>query len=174
MAVDTKKVHGRRRMRFNSIDELWAEAETLAAAPQVACLGNWSVGQTLKHLGVAMEGSINGPGFKVPLMLRIIGRIYVKRLLLNGPFPSGFQLPGAAAKRLVAADSTTPAEGLAALRHGIARLQSETTRTAHPVAGRLSINEWNRFHLRHAEMHLSFLVPGQAPSPRGASAEAVL
>jgi hypothetical protein len=159
MAVDTKKVRGRRRLRFQSIDDVWAEAETLAAAGQVACLGNWSVGQTLKHLGASMEGSINGPGFKMPLMLRIIGRLYVKRLLLNGPFPTGFQLPGAAAKRLVPPDDTTPAEGLAALRHGIHRLRSETARTSHPVAGPLSIAEWDRFHMRHAEMHLSFLVP---------------
>lgn len=172
MAVDTKKVSGRRRLRFNSIDEVWAEAETLAAAPQVMCLGNWSVGQTLKHLGVAMEGSINGTGFKVPLWLRIIGRIYVKRLLLDGPFPTGFQVPQSAAKRLVAPDTTTPAEGLAALRHGIHRLRSETARTSHPVAGPLSIEEWDRFHLRHAEMHLSFLVPDHTAKPRPAAVEA--
>lgn len=159
MAVDTKAVRGRRQLRFNSIDDIWAEAETLANAPQVNCLGNWSVGQTLKHLGVSMEGSINGPGFKAPLMLRIVGRLYVKRLLLNGPFPTGFQLPGAAAKRLVPPDDTTPAEGLTALRQGIHRLRSETARTSHPVAGPLSIAEWDRFHMRHAEMHFSFLVP---------------
>ncbi len=164
MAVDTKKVRGRRRLRFHSFDEMMAEAEALAEAGEVTSLGNWSVGQTLKHLGVAMEGSINGTGFKVPLWLTIVGRIYVKRLLLNGPFPAGFKLPASAGKRLIP-DQTTPAEGMAALRHGVQRLRSETARSRHPVAGPLSIEEWDRFHLRHAEMHLSFLVPaGEATS----------
>ena len=29
----------------------------------------------------------------------------------------------------------------------------------HPVIGRLSAAQWNKFHLRHAELHLSFFVP---------------
>ncbi|MBX9787841.1 MAG: DUF1569 domain-containing protein [Pirellulales bacterium] len=35
----------------------------------------------------------------------------------------------------------------------------ETRRVPHPVIGRLSVDQWNRFHLRHAELHLSFFVP---------------
>jgi hypothetical protein len=157
MPVDTRKVIGRRPVRYNSFEDIVADGERLAAM-EVMSLGNWSLGQTLKHLGSAMEGSVSGSGFKVRLWLRIIGRIYVKRLLLNGPFPAGFQLPRSAAKRLVP-DETSAAEGLDALRRGIARLRSEVTRSVHPVAGPLSIEEWNRFHLRHSEMHMSFLVP---------------
>ena len=69
-----------------------------------------------------MEGSINGSGFKVRLWLRIVGRLYVKRLLLNGPFPAGFQLPGSVAKRLVP-DETSSADGLEALPRGIRAAQ---------------------------------------------------
>jgi hypothetical protein len=163
MPVDTRKVTGRRPVRYDSFEDIVVDAERLAAL-ELTSLGNWSLGQTLKHLGSAMEGSVNGSGFKVRLWLRIIGRIYVKRLLLNGPFPAGFQLPSSAAKRLVP-DETSPGEGLDALRRGIMRLRSETTRSVHPVAGPLSIEEWNRFHLRHSEMHMSFLVPKAYAQP---------
>ena len=71
-----------------------------------------------------MEGSINGSGFKVPVWLRIIGRIYVKRLLLNGPFPTGFQIPQSAAKRLVP-DPTTPSRGIERVASGVERLAAE-------------------------------------------------
>ncbi|MBI2825265.1 MAG: DUF1569 domain-containing protein [Planctomycetia bacterium] len=158
MAVDTRKVAGRRKVRYRSFDELVADAEALAAT-EVISLGNWTLGQTLKHLGRGMEGSIEGRPFKVSWKLRLLGRLFLKRRLVYGPFPPGFQLPSTAAARLVPPDTTTPAEGLAALRHGIARLKAETKRVAHPVAGPLTVEEWNHFHLSHAAMHMSFLVP---------------
>jgi len=32
---------------------------------------------------------------------------------------------------------------------------------SHPLFGKLSREEWNRFHLRHAELHMSFLVQAE-------------
>lgn len=48
---------------------------------------------------------------------------------------------------------------MASLRQAIGRLKTETKRGAHPVIGRLNAAEWDQFHLRHAEMHLGFIVP---------------
>ncbi len=33
------------------------------------------------------------------------------------------------------------------------------TTEQHPVFGAMNVEQWNQFHLRHAEMHLSFIVP---------------
>lgn len=101
LAVDTRKVKGRRTVRYDSFEDVVADAEQLAAI-DVESLGNWSLGQTLAHLGAAMEGSISGKPFMVPMWLRVLGRIYLRRRLVYGPFPPGFQLPAAAAARLCA------------------------------------------------------------------------
>ncbi len=41
----------------------------------------------------------------------------------------------------------------------VARIQLDTERSRHPVFGELSLDEWDSLHLRHAELHMSFLVP---------------
>jgi hypothetical protein len=53
--------------------------------------------------------------------------------------------------------------GLAELRRAVGRLHDEIDRAPHPVLGELSLDEWDSLHLRHAEMHMSFLVPESAP-----------
>ncbi len=45
------------------------------------------------------------------------------------------------------------------LRQAIHRLQTEEKRAPNPVLGKLTREEWDRLHCRHAELHLSFLVP---------------
>jgi len=157
-AIDTKRVGGRRKVRYRSYQEILDDAHRLAAGPHRS-LGNWSLGQVLKHLGNAMQGSVDGQGFPVKWYLRWLGPIVIKPRLIKGPFPAGFRLPLRAAEKLVARDTTTFDEGMAALLAGIERLQRETSRASHPVAGRLTIDEWDQFHLRHAEMHMSFVVP---------------
>ncbi|MFK7777061.1 MAG: DUF1569 domain-containing protein, partial [Gimesia sp.] len=55
-------------------------------------------------------------------------------------------------------DETSTEEGIAALRAAIARQERETKRVDHPGFGTLTNEEWNDFNLRHAELHMSFLV----------------
>ncbi|REJ86679.1 MAG: DUF1569 domain-containing protein [Planctomycetota bacterium] len=45
------------------------------------------------------------------------------------------------------------------LKAAIARCGEETRRADHPVFGRLTLDEWEQFGLRHAEMHMSFVHP---------------
>jgi len=158
MTVDTRKVTGRRKVHYETFDDLLRDAEHLASGP-VRCLGNWSPGQTFAHLGTAMKGSVDGKAFKVPWWMRLLGMVYLRRRLVKGPFPSGFQLPSGARKRLVF-DEMDTAEGLEKLREGVERLRSTDQRIpAHPVTGPLTTAEWDSLHLRHAEMHMGFLIP---------------
>jgi hypothetical protein len=48
-------------------------------------------------------------------------------------------------------------EGLAKFRKNLARLKSEPPKNPHALFGPLTHEEWIAQHLRHAELHLSFL-----------------
>jgi hypothetical protein len=146
-----------RRLRFDSFDQVLQEAADLNAR-EYQTLGNWSLGQALNHLGRAMHGSIDGPGFPASLKARILGRLFYRHYVLHVRFPAGVRLPRQAA-RLLVPGATSYEDGLAMLRSGLERLEKETRRVPHPILGPFSVRQWNRFHLRHAELHLGFFVP---------------
>jgi hypothetical protein len=160
MKVNTKKVSGRREIRYDSYQDLLNDAERLAVC-ETQTLGNWSPGQALGHLSRVMEMSIDGSELKAPWLVRVVARLFFRQRFLSGPMPSGFRLPRAAQQVLVpeAQDIQT---GLAELRRAVGRLHDELDRAPHPVLGELSLDEWDSLHLRHAEMHMSFLLPESA------------
>ena len=157
MNVDTSQVKDRREVRYESYQDLLAEAEQLLAG-DVRTLGNWSLGQVLKHLAETMHASIDGAPYRAGLLRRATGPWLLRDKFLNRGMSPGFRLPRSAGESLVPGP-TSGEEGLAALRRAIYRLRAETDRTAHPLIGRLSAEEWDRCHLRHAELHMSFLLP---------------
>jgi Protein of unknown function (DUF1569) len=154
MTVNTKKVKDRRAVHYESFDDLLADAERLAAG-DVHTLGNWSYGQILKHVAKSLDSSIDGVGFMLPGPVRLVMKMFMKRRFLTKPLPSGFKTT----KAFLPAE-TSVEDGLAALRAAIARQSRETERALHPAFGRISRQEWDQFNLRHAEMHMSFVVPG--------------
>jgi hypothetical protein len=156
-SIDTGKISGRRPLHFATIDDILTDVNDLAKAKEVRCLGNWSAGQVLKHLTIVMNGSLDGIPRAFPSVVRFLLRLFLKKRFLTKPMPAGFRLPPRAAALLP--PPTTWDEGLAGIRKAIGRLKTETKREPHPVLGSLSIDEWNLLHCRHAEMHLSFLVP---------------
>ena len=156
--VDTKTVRGRRELAFGSLDEVVADAERLVASPHTRTLGNWPLSQLLTHLATAINRSIDGIAFRAPLSVRIIGFFIKGRVMKKGLRP-GFRLPR---EREAGAypPAASPQEALETLRAAVARTRTERITARHPVFGRLTHEEWVRFHLRHAELHLSFAVPG--------------
>lgn len=58
----------------------------------------------------------------------------------------------------VADAGITTEEGLAELKTAIDRYKSADDLCPHPLFGN-SREDWDRFNLRHAELHLSFVVP---------------
>jgi hypothetical protein len=156
MSINTKAVRGRRRLRFASFDELLAEAERLAAAPRVRMLGNWPFDRLLHHLTAAVHGSIDGIDETVPGLIRYFGPL-LKHWGLRRGFPAGFRLSKSfEAKVFPPGPATT--EALGQLREALDRARLEPMTAVHPVFGRLTHDEWIQFHLRHAELHLSFAV----------------
>ena len=85
MTVNTRKVSGRRKLRFETMAELENEVEQLANA-DVECLGNWSLGQILTHLARVMLTAVDGTGPRPPAISRLIAfcfRPVLKRWLLE-------------------------------------------------------------------------------------------
>lgn len=172
-AINTKQVSDRRTVKLATLDDLAAEADRIAQAEATGAvrpLGNWSPGQNLQHLARFMTCSIDGFGGKPPVWLRLLGRVmrlvFGKKLFLNPP-PPGMQLPP---DLPFVPDAEVGAAGAAAeLRAVIDRVKGGAKfLPASPVLGRLSREQWIELHLRHAEMHLSFVGldegRGSAPS----------
>jgi len=133
-----------------------ADAERLSQGP-VQTLGNWSPGQIFAHLARALNDSIDGSNVKVAWYFRLIVGL-MKKKILAGPMDPGFRLPADAAQTLVPGPTST-AEGLAALRAAINRLERDPHRAKSPVFGPMTKDEWNQLHLNHAALHMSFIVP---------------
>ncbi|MDQ3023118.1 MAG: DUF1569 domain-containing protein [bacterium] len=157
--IDTTKVTNRRKVHFTSLDELLADAEQLVALDgqgRVQPLGNMSLGQALGHLALWMHSCIDGIPVDPPWFIRIAGRL-LKRSILRGGLRPGVKLPPDAEKQLVPTPSITSSEGFNQLSTACARLRREGKRVPSPVFGVLTLEEWDTMHLRHAELHLSFM-----------------
>lgn len=156
MSVKTAKVKGRRELDYQSYAELLADADRLSAGP-VKTLGNWSAGQIFRHLALVFNGSIDGYTVRFPWYFRILAKLFKKKLI-SGSMPAGFNLPSKGGETLMPA-LTSAEEGLAELHDAVARLEREPGRAWHPMFGNLSKEEWDKIHLHHASLHMSFLVP---------------
>ncbi len=159
MSIDVKTVSGRRDLRYESFDELLADAEKLVSTPGTRTLGNWSLAQLLAHLASAIQMSLGDvPPPTVPWPIRIIGFLVKGRLLRKGPSP-GFKLPAEVEPKVYPSVASAE-EGREMLRTAVARTKTERMSARHPILGPLTHEEWGKLHLRHAELHLSFAVPG--------------
>jgi Protein of unknown function (DUF1569) len=156
MTVNTAKVDSRRKVDYKSLQELLTDADRLSS-PDVKTLGNWSAGQIFEHLAIAFNGSIDGLPNAFPWYIKIMARLFKKKLMA-GPMPAGLKLPGPFAK-VVLPQPTSTEKGLADLHAAVARLERESRRADHPVFGAISKEEWNQMHLKHSNLHMSFLAP---------------
>jgi hypothetical protein len=158
--VDTGKVAGRRTLRFESVDQAMAEAERLAEAERAGRLkrlGNWTLGQTLAHLAAWVEYGYTGAPLKVPFFIRWFLRLR-KRKFLYGPMGAGVKIPGVEGGTL-ATDLVPLDEGLGRFRRAMKRLKAEAPTAPSPAFGRLTHEESIALNLRHAELHLGFMIP---------------
>ncbi len=156
LPVATAKVEGRRKLDFKSLNEVVADADRLSSGA-VTTLGNWSAGQIFRHLATAYNGSIDGFKATFPWPMRFMARL-LKNKLINGAMPPGIKVPAQFANEVMP-EPTSTEDGLAQLRAAVARLEREPKRAKHPVFGELSKEEWQKVHLMHANLHMSFLVP---------------
>jgi hypothetical protein len=147
-------------LRLESIDQLMVEVDRLAQAERAGRLrrlGNWTLGQTLGHLAAWAEYSYAGAPLKVPFFIRWILRLR-KRQMLYGPMRAGVRIPGVEGGTLATAPVPLD-EALGRMRRAMERLKSEAPTAPNVIFGPLKHEEWIALQLRHAELHLGFLIP---------------
>lgn len=147
----------RRTVRYAALSEFLEDAERIAAGSH-ATAGQWSYAQILEHLARVMECSIDGFDGQASWFLRWIVAPFIRNSTLIQPMQPGFQLPKAAAALVPAADTALD-EALRHARIAVERLDREEPTARHPVFGAMATEEWTQLHLRHAELHMSFVVP---------------
>lgn len=158
VSVNTKTVDGRRKLHFETLDEMLADAEQLATG-EVRMLGNWSLAQVFKHLAEALNSTIDGSSFRPSFFVKVMAKLFMRKKFIYGEIPPGFSIPEAAQAQFLPRDDTETQAALDELRSAVQRLKSTDERAAHPFFGELPREESDQFQLRHAELHLSFAVP---------------
>lgn len=136
-----------------------ADAEELSRIEQAGKLcrvGNWQLGQTLNHLACWADYAHDGLPMKIPFFVRWMGPLLKKAVLKK--MPVNRRIPGVKGGTLATVIVPTD-EALAHLRISYERLQKIAPPARHPVFGNFSHQDWLDLHLRHAELHLSFLIP---------------
>jgi hypothetical protein len=161
--IDTKTVE-RRRLRFNSLSEVIAEAERLAAAEKagkVTRLGNWTTGQIFNHLASwanypydGYPSQLGNPPWFIKLFLK-----FQKNKFINGGMPQGIHIPRVTGGT-VGTEPMGVDEGLEELRASLKRLEAGPPSIPNPIFGAISHHEWKNINTRHAELHLGYLKPG--------------
>jgi Protein of unknown function (DUF1569) len=156
--METPPSQQRRTLHFTTIEEILRDAEKLASAERkgnLRKLGNWTLGQSCGHLAAWINYGFDGTPVKVPWLLRLIARPVRKKYIYK-PMNPGGRLPKVAGGTL-AIEALPSDEGLARLGLACNRLKVDTPKLPNPIFGKLKPDEWRNLHMRHAELHLSFL-----------------
>ncbi|HVU86443.1 MAG TPA: DUF1569 domain-containing protein [Pirellulales bacterium] len=142
----------RRRLSFQSLDEIMPEVEQLLKGHAVA--GQWTLGQICNHLAGAIRSTAR-PASTVPAATPEQAALK-ERFFAAGVFPDGRPSPAP----FVPSADLDLAEEVTSLARAIERFQNATgPYPAHPYLGPLSREEWVRFHAMHAAHHLGFAAP---------------
>lgn len=149
-----------RVLRFNSLNEMVAEADRLVAAERTGSLkhtGNWSLGQTLGHLAYWINVSFDGypPEMqKPPWIIRLIVKP-MRRRFTDKQMPRGVRM-GKVPGGTFGIEPLSTEEGLARLRKAAERLKSAAPSQPNPCFGVMTHDEWIGMNLRHAELHMGY------------------
>lgn len=159
--IDTSKITDRRRLRFETIDDLLADVDKIVTADQAGGIrrtGNWTTGQALGHLATWLNYAYEGYPMKVPWFIRILLRGKKTKYLRDG-MPAGVRIPRVENGTFGTEPLSTP-DGAEQLRKALQRLKSgNPARFESPAWGPMAHEERVAINLRHAELHLSFLHP---------------
>lgn len=161
--IQTGKVTDRRKLHFDSPTDMRADVERVVAAERNGKLrrtGNWTTGQIFGHLAAFIDYAYDGypPKLsKAPWLIRFILRFF-KKQFLRGPLPAGRNIPGIP-EGTTGAEPRTLEDGHTRLIRAWDRLEKKAPQTPNVIFGPMTHAEWIALHLRHAELHLSFLHP---------------
>lgn len=150
---------------YGSLDELGAELDRVEKAHGRGTLtttGGWSAGQILEHCAKLIGYSLDGFEARAPWFIKVFGVLVFKPRLGRSHMKPGIRLPAKAAS-LMPRDEVPFAEGMAAMRSALARIDAGERMTHDsPVLGKMTHDQWVLLHLDHCRMHFGFLDLGEA------------
>ena len=149
----------RRRLELNTLDAVIDEIDRLHACGYER-VASWDLARTCDHLTVMMRWSLDGFPREIrfnPVARAVVGPVARFAIVRMGWMPRGIKAPHPAL------DVTAPRPEQLAVSHCVATLREVRDHDgefhASPLLGRLTPQQWRRFHLVHAVHHLSLLVP---------------
>jgi hypothetical protein len=154
-ATATQKT--RRTVRYATLEEFKQDLDALLESG-CETIGNWSLAQIVDHLGSTFHVSIDGAPFKAPWFARTFISPFLKNSALIKPMRPGIQL-GKKAQKYMPKEDVSLEAALEKVSSGLARLEHELPVADHPFFGKMASEEWMQLHLRHCELHMSFIVP---------------
>jgi hypothetical protein len=157
MPIDTKLVVNRRRVQYESLNALLADAEFQAASGH-RTIGNWTLAQIFDHLSRSLRVAVDGTDAVFPLPARIFLHLLRKRFF-SRPLAPGFHVPPKLEAVLRPGTDLSIEQSLQELREAVVRFERAKEVAVHPAFGRLTREEWRQITLRHAELHMSFVTP---------------
>ncbi len=169
MAINTKKVTGTRDLRFNSLDEILAEAEVIDPATATT-LGNWTAAQIVEHVARFMTASRTGfpADMKPPLFLRVPFTL-LRGLVVHRKPPRGVKMPRQMVDAFVPPAETNWDDALSHLRSEVNAINNgERFTRPSPLFGKLSHEQWLKLHCGHAAMHMGYILPAKAAASEAA------
>ena len=147
----------RREIVYGTLQDFLDDVQRLIDV-EVTTLGNWSFAQILEHLARAIDSSIDGFSFRSNWLVRTLAAAFVKNRLLTTKMKPGVNLPRRASSYLPEPEIELR-NACEHLEAAAQRLLTTPPTALHPYLGRMSDREWLALHLRHAELHMSFVVP---------------
>lgn len=147
----------KRRLEFHSANEVIAEIERLRNGGYTQ-LKRWNLSQICEHLTKTMEGEMNGPGFRIPWILRrTVGDWMTRRVLQARSMPSVPTLPS------LRPTTSQVGEDPKATQQCITTIKKaerfEGSLDDYPFVDGLTHEQWRQFMWIHAAHHLGFPVP---------------
>ena len=154
----TRQTPDRRELHFSSMADIVEDVEYLAAGDPPRSAGNWTSAQIVEHVGRIIDASIEGfPTPKAALPLRFIAWLF-RRIVLTRPMQPGIKLPPKF-EALLPDHGIIWDDAVDRFRAVHNKLATRQMTQPSPVFGRLSHQQWEQLHCRHAEMHFSFMHP---------------
>lgn len=152
------KTAERRPLQFNTLDDIVADASTVTSGPH-RVTGNWTAAQNIWHIAQLLEISNHGSNFKVPLAMKLVGRLLKLLGRHTKPFNPGIKPPAKVAREFAPPAETSLPMALAKLRDEVDYAKAHGMKHPSPLFGPLTNDAWIQAHCRHAELHHSFIHP---------------
>ena len=151
----------RRLLRFNSIDDISAEMDRIVAADRAGRLrraGNWTAGQVFGHLSAWIDYGYEGYPMQTPWLVKVIAKV-LKNQILYKPMRPGMRV-GRVVGGTYGTEMMSTDDGARRYRASLERLKrGEVLKFPSPAFGPLTNDEVVALNLRHAELHIGFLLP---------------